>query len=395
EGARDQEIVTISKERNHFQVARAWNRQILEVIMLLKHIVKVFCLLIALGLGALPALAQARSSSADLTGTVSDQSKSPLPGATVVATNIATGLARNGVTDSNGVYRIPLLPPGEYEVKIQINGFNTQIKKGITLTVGQIFPLNFEVSRGGAIDSVSIETEQPLVEPERTHQSSTITQRPINYLPINGRNFLDFARLTPGVVEESPSITVVQVTALQTSGLSFSGQNGRANTVQIDGVDNNDIVGNGVRPTISQEAVDEFQINRNAYSAEFGRAAGGIINIVSKSGTNQFHGTIYNYFRNERLDARNTFANRLPKGPPFKRNQPGFTFGGPIRKDRTFFFTAYEGLYRRESAVTTLLADPSILQPTQGQQGIPGQQDLINALIGSGSPLLAQQGLGL
>jgi hypothetical protein len=356
---------------------------------LLKQIVKVFCLLIALGLGILPALGQARSSSADLTGIVSDPSKSPVPAATVVATNIATGVARNGVSDVNGFYRIPLLPPGEYEVKIQVNGFNTQVKKGITLTVGQIFPLNFEISRGGTIDSVAIETEQPVIEPERTHQSSTITQRPINNLPINGRNFLDFARLTPGVIEESPAITSVQVTALTTSGLSFSGQNGRANTVQIDGVDNNDIVGNGVRPTISQEAVNEFQINRNAYSAEFGRAAGGIINIVSKSGTNKFHGNVYNYFRNERLDARNTFATGQPQDPPFKRNQPGFTFGGPIVKDRTFFFTAYEGLFRRESAITTFLADPSVLNPTSGQL------DLINTLVRSGSPQLAAQGLGL
>jgi carboxypeptidase family protein len=354
--------------------------------MFLKQLTKVFCLLIALGLCALPALAQARSSSADLSGTVSDPSKSPVPGATVVATNIATGLARNGVTDANGVYRIPLLPPGEYEVKIQINGFNTQIKKGITLTVGEIIPLNFEISRGGTIDSVSVETDQPLIETERTHQSSTITQRPINNLPINGRNFLDFARLTPGVIEESPAVTSVQVTALTTSGLSFSGQNGRANTIQIDGVDNNDIIGNGVRPTISQEAVNEFQINRNAYSAEFGRAAGGIINIVSKSGTNQFHGNVYNYFRNQRLDARNTFATGQLKDPPFKRNQPGFTVGGPILKDRTFFFAAYEGLFRRESAITTILSDPSILRPT------PRQQDLINTLIGSSSPLFVAQG---
>ncbi len=354
--------------------------------MLLKQILKVVCLLSALGLGAMPALAQARSSSADLSGTVSDPSKSPVPGATITATNIATGLARSGATDANGVYRIPLLPPGEYEVKIQVNGFNTQIKKGIRLTVGEIIPLNFEISREGAIDSVSIETDQPLIEPERTHQSSTITQKPINNLPINGRNFLDFARLTPGVIEESPAVTSVQVTALTTSGLSFSGQNGRANTVQIDGVDNNDIIGNGVRPTISQEAVNEFQINRNAYNAEFGRAAGGIINIVSKSGTNQFHGNVYNYFRNERLDARNTFATGQLNDPPLKRNQPGFTIGGPILRDRTFFFGAYEGLFRRESAITTILSDRSILRPTQGQQ------DLINTLVGSGSPILAAQG---
>ena len=271
-------------------------------------------------------------------------------------------------------------------MKIEVNGFNTQIKKGVTLTVGQTLTLNFEMTLGGPKESIVVETDEPLVEPERTHQASTITQRPINDLPINGRNFLDFAKLTPGVVEESPTITSVQIGALTTSGLSFGGQTGRANSVQIDGVDNNDTSSNGVRPTISQEAVREFQINRSGYNAEFGRATGGVINIVSKSGTNKFHGNIYNYFRNERLDARNTFATTQRQDPPFKRNQPGFTFGGPIRKDRTFFFTAYEGLIRRESAFTTILADPSILQPT------PGQQDLINTLIGSGAPALVAQG---
>src|SRR5262245_51800986 len=353
---------------------------------MLKQIIKVFCLLSALGLGASPVLAQARSSSGDLTGVVLDASKSYVRGATVTANNLATGLSRSATSGADGVYRIPLLPPGEYEVKIEIKGFNPQIKKDVTLTVGQTLTLNFELAPGGPKDAVVIETDEPLVEPERTHQASTITQRPINKLPINGRNFLDFARLTPGVVEESPTITSVQVAPLTTSGLSFAGQNGRANSVLIDGVDNNDTVTNGVRPTISQEAVSEFQIDRNGYDAEFGRASGGVINIVSKSGTNQFHGNIYNYFRNERLDARNTFAAIQRRDPPFKRNQPGFTFGGPIRKDRTFFFTAYEGLIRRESAFTTILADPSILHPT------PGQQDLINTLIGSGAPALVAQG---
>src|SRR5215813_3941372 len=296
---------------------------------MLKQIIKVFCLLSALGLGASPVLAQARSSSGDLTGVVLDASKSYVRGATVTANNIATGLSRSATTGADGVYRIPLLPPGEYEVKIEVKGFNPQIKKDITLTVGQTLTLNFELTPGGPKDAIVVETDEPLVEPERTHQSSTITQRPINNLPINGRNFLDFARLTPGVNDESPAVTSVQVTALTTSGLSFSGQNGRANTIQIDGVANNDIIGNGVRPTISQEAVNEFQINRNAYSAEFGRAAGGIINIVSKSGTNQFHGNVYDFFRNERLDARNNFATGQPQDPPFKRNQPGFTLGGP------------------------------------------------------------------
>src|SRR5262247_1602267 len=353
---------------------------------MLKQIVKVLFLFIALGLGASPALGQARSSSADLTGTVSDPSKTPIRGASVTATNLAIGLARSAMTDASGAYRIPLLPPGVYEVKIELNGFSTQIKKDVTLTVGQTLTLNFEMALGGPKEALVIETDVPVTEPERAHQSSTITQRPINELPINGRNFLDFAKLTPGAVEEPPTITNNQIAPLTTSGLSFAGQNGRANSVQVDGVDNNDTSSNGVRPTISQEAVSEFQINRNGYNAEFGRATGGVINIVSKSGTNQYHGNVYNYFRNERLDGRNAFAASQSQDPPFRRNQPGFTIGGPIRKDKVFFFTAYEGLIRRESAFTTILSDPSILQPTAGQQ------DLIATLIGSGSPAPVAQG---
>src|SRR5262245_56707058 len=249
---------------------------------MLKKILKVICLLSALTLGVSSALSQARSSSADLTGTIYDPAKLPLQGATVTATNLATGLARSVTTDTHGNYRIPVLQPGMSEVKIEISGFTTQIKRGVMLTVGQVLTLDFELAIGSLEKSVVVETDEPLIETERASQSATITQRPINKLPINGRNFLDFAKLTPGVIEESPTIISSQVGALTTSGLSFGGQNGRANSVQIDGVDNNDTSSNGVRPTISQEAVREFQINRNGYDAEFGRAAGGVINIVSK-----------------------------------------------------------------------------------------------------------------
>ena len=349
--------------------------------------IKVACLLSALVLVTLSALAQIQSSSADLTGVILDPSKTLVAGATVSAINRETGLARTSTTDATGTYRIPLLPPGEYAVKVEMNGFNTQIKRGIVLTVGQAAVINFELTLGITKEIEVVETGTPLIETERTHQASTITQRSINQLPINGRNFLDFAQLTPGVVEESPIVRSAEIASLQSSGISFGGQGGRANSVQIDGVDNNDIVSNGVRPTISQEAAREFQINRHGYNAEFGRASGGVINIVSKSGTNQFHGNIYNYIRNETLDARNVFAtSRQRQDPPFKRNQPGFTFGGPLKRDNTFFFLAYEGLIRRESAFTTILADRSILQPTAGQQ------DLIDTLIGSGSATLAAQG---
>src|SRR5262245_11484577 len=190
---------------------------------MLKQIVKVFCLLSVLGLGDAPVLAQMGSSSADLTGTVSDPAKLPLRGAAVTVTNIATGLTRSATTDANGAYRIPLLQPGIYEVKIEINGFGAQIKKGIMLTVGQTLTLNFEMAPGGAKEAVVIETDEPLIDTDRTHQSSTITQRPINELPIDGRNFLDFAKLTPGVVEESPAIVNLKLGPLTTSGLSFAG----------------------------------------------------------------------------------------------------------------------------------------------------------------------------
>jgi hypothetical protein len=356
---------------------------------MLKQTIKMLCLLSALTLNAANIWGQAQSSSADLTGTVLSSSKSSLPGVTVTALNLSTGLVRAVTTDATGNYRISLLPPGRYEVKVEARGFNTHVKRGIILTVGQTAVINFEMALGAIKEAEVVETDAPVIETERTHQASTITLRSILNFPINGRKFLDFAKLTPGVVEESPAVMDVQTPAMTTSGLSFSGLNGRGNSVLIDGVDNNDIATNGVRPTISQEAVSEFQINRNGYNAEFGRATGGVINLVSKSGENQFHGNIYNYFRHERLDARNTFATGELKDPPYKRNQPGFTFGGPFVKDKSFFFAAYEGLIRRESAITSILMDPNILQPTVEQQ------DLINTLIGSRSPLFVNLGVGL
>src|SRR5262249_31199891 len=328
------------------------------------------------------ALAQSQVASADLKGTIFDPSKAIIPGATVTAINVATGLARPTVSDQTGLYRFTLLQPGEYDVLVNMEGFAPQRRKGIVLTVGQSLIIDFNLQLGAVANEVEVTTAAPVIETQRTHQADTVTQRPIQDLPINGRNFLDFSLLTPGVIEESPAVTNSLLPQLPTSRLSFAGQNGRSNNVTIDGVDNNDVADNGVRPTISQEAVQEFQINRSSYSAEFGRVGGGAINIVSKSGANQFRVSLFEYFRHERLDARNTFATGLAKDPPFKRNQPGFTIGGPIVKSQTFFFAAYEGLIRRESAFTTILSDPSILQPT------PGQQQVINTLVSSGDPFL-------
>src|SRR5262245_7304955 len=354
---------------------------------MIKKLTWVLTLLGALCISTSPAWAQAQVSSSDLKGVVLDPSKSVIPGATVTTTNIATKFSRAAITDENGNYRISLLPPGEYEIKAVAKGFTPQLKQGITLTVGLTAEINFELQLGTVAAEIEVVGGAvPVIENERTHQSTTITQKQVNNLPINGRNFLDFAKLSPGVVEENPAVTFSLLPQIPSSRLSFAGQNGRANTVTIDGVDNNDIASNGVRPTISQEAVQEFQINRSSYNAEFGRASGGAINIVSKSGTNQLHGSFYNYFRNEKLDARNTFATGLPDKPKFKRNQPGFPFGEPIIRDRTFVFDAHDGLYRREPVLVPILHDSSILQPTAGQR------DLINTLISTGAPPLVALG---
>jgi hypothetical protein len=338
-------------------------------------------------LHGMPMRVQAEVSSADLKGTIFDPQKAVVPGATVTAINAGTGIARSTTTGPLGEYRIPLLTPGAYEIRVEATGFGRLRRQGIVLTIGQTAVIDFDLQVGPLSNEIEVvSTEVPVLEVERTHQAETITQRPIEVLPTNGRNFLNFSLLTAGVIEESPAVTNSLLPQLPTSHLSFAGQNGRSNNVMVDGVDNNDIADNAVRPTISQEAVQEFQINRSSYKAEFGRVGGGAINIVSKSGTNRFRGNLFEYFRHESLDARNAFAAALAKDPPFKRNQPGFAFGGPIVRNKTFFFSAYEGLFRRESAFTTILSDPSILLPTKGQQ------DVINLLIGSGVPALAGQG---
>jgi len=333
------------------------------------------------------ALAQTQVSSADLKGTLSDPSGASIPGAVITATSQSTNQQRSATTDDLGNYRIALLPPDLYEIRIEARGFTTQVRPDIALTVGQTAIVNSTLAVAGTATTIQVVDQGPaLLEPERTQQAETLTQRPIQNLPINGRNFLSFALLTPGVVEENPAFTNSLLPQLPTSRLSFAGQNGRSNSVTVDGVSNNDIQSNGVRPTISQEAVQEFQINRSSFNAEFGGATGGTINIVSKSGTNQYRGSLFTFFRNEKLDARNTFATSFEEDPPFKRNQSGFTFGGPIKKNQTFFFASYEGLSRRESTVTTILADRSILEPTSNQR------ELIEALEQSGVPAFVTQG---
>jgi len=331
---------------------------------------------------------QSQTSTADIKGTVSDSTGGLLPGAATTVTNLGTGVMRRMVSDDFGAFRFFLLPPAEYELRVEVDGFDPYVLRPVRISVGET------VSIDVVLRPAMLEQEFFVIEPvtsinlEKTQQSDTIIERQIQELPINERNFLNFTLLTPGVTD-SKALISFSLPQAPNSGLSFAGQNGRANNVTIDGVDNNDNAVASVRSTLSQEAVQEFQVNRSTFSAEFGRAGGGLINIVSKSGTNRFSGTLFTFARNEALDARNPFAfgpgnSRID--PPYRRIQSGFSAGGPIEKDRTFYFLSFEGLRQRESRFVTFLENTDFFQPTRSQR------ELIRAL--RENPRLRIQSIG-
>ena len=228
---------------------------------------------------ALPGAAQSQSSTADLLGTVSDQTQGVLPGVDVSAKNVETAMTRTSITDEKGSYRLPLLPPGTYEVRAELTGFTPKVVRGVRLTVGQYAELDIVLEVSATETEIVVSGSAEMVERQKTVQSSTIEELQIDNLPINGRNYLDFTLLTPGSTDKS---SLISFSAPQTpdSGLTFAGQDQRSNYVTIDGADNMDIVSGGVRSTLSQDAIQEFQISRNTFSAEFGRARGGLINIL-------------------------------------------------------------------------------------------------------------------
>src|SRR5919206_1822585 len=285
--------------------------------------------------------AQSQATTGDIEGRVLDPNGAVVPNATVTARNEATGFERTANTDGDGNYRIILLPPGTYAVEATANGFNKVGTNAVQVTVGSRTSLDLNLAAGGVTETVLVSTEPPTVETTRTSVATTINERSIQNLPINGRNFQDFATLSPGVIRDPRG-----------GDLSVGGQRGTLNSLQVDGVDNNNtffgqaLGRGGVRPPyqFSEESVQEFQVNQNGFSAEFGRAGGAVINVVTKSGTNNFHGSAFEFFRDEALNSNTPILTaRGAKRPKSQINQFGGTFGGPIKHDRAFFFFAYDG----------------------------------------------------
>lgn len=307
----------------------------------------------------LPALlaAQAQVSSGDLTGVVLDAKGAAIRGARITVSAPDRGFARNAVSDDAGQFRVALLPPGSYRVRVEASGFSTRVLEGVNIQVGETVTINPQLEVGAVTTEVTVAAETPVIEPQRTQQANTIDYRRIENLPINRRNYLDFALLAPGVVETTDLVDSTDFRVVQTpqSGVSFGAGNGRGNNFTIDGVENY-LNSGGVRPSVSQEVVQEFQINRNSFTAEFGNAFGGAINIITRSGSNEVHGDVFGFLRHRDLQARNFFD---PAKSAFTRGQEGATIGGPIVRDKTFFFAGYERLDRHESSFVPILQDRS------------------------------------
>jgi hypothetical protein len=326
---------------------------------------------------SLALFAQAGVSTSEIRGRIIDPNGAVVNGATVTVSDAGKGVSRAAVTDGQGEYRFLALPPGTYQMRVEAAGFSSQVKNAIEVTVGQTANQDFSLQVGDATATVVVTSDPPIIETDRSQQATTINERYIRELPIDRRDYLTFTLLSPGVVDSNALADNTDFRVAQTpqSGISFYGNNGRGNSITVDGAEAND-QGGGVRANLSQEAVQEFQINRSSYNAEFGGASGGVINIIAKTGRNKVFGSAFAYFRHQSLDAGDPFAFVLDGStltrikPDANRQQYGVSIGGPIVKDKTFFFGAYEGLRKRESATVPLLTNLNIFQPTVAQSTI-------------------------
>ncbi len=316
------------------------------------RIAKAVSVSFALLLSAL-AFGQGGSATGDLHVTVKDPKGNLVTNATVTVKDQAKGLERGSTGDGVGGYSVRLLPPGTYTVTVDAPGFARTQTTDLGVTVGEMAELPVTLSIAGSKELVTVSSEAELVETSRTSTTDTIGQRRIDNLPINGRNYINFTLTDSQVVRDNAPNTG----AAPTSGLTMSGQRARSNLVNVDGADATDNSVNGVRSTVSQEAVQEFQIITNGYASEYGRASGGVVNIITRSGSNDFHGDIFGYLRNRNFQAVNPFAvcQKPPcSKPAYTRVQGGVAFGGPIKKDRSYYYFSYEIPRRHETGFSSI-----------------------------------------
>jgi len=306
------------------------------------------------------------SATGDLHVTVRDQKGNLITNATVTAREQAKGFERSTTLNTQGEYPLLSLPPGMYTVTVGAPGFGKLEARDQPVTVGQMQDLPITLTVSGGETVVTVTSAAELVETSRSSTTNTIDQHRIDNLPINGRNYINFTLTDSQIVRDNAPNTG----AAPTSGLNMSGQRARSNLVNVDGADATDNSVNGVRSTVSQEAVQEFQIITNSYAAEYGRASGGVVNIITRSGSDDFHGDVYGYLRNRNFQAVNPFST-VPN-PAYTRVQAGTAFGGPIRKNKDYFYFSYEITRRHETGFSSIGSDNFGLMPFDTTQvGLP------------------------
>jgi Carboxypeptidase regulatory-like domain len=314
----------------------------------------------------------------DLHVTVKDPQGNAVTNATVVVRDEAKGIERTASSSGVGEYSVLALPPASYTVIVSASGFAPTTARGVVVTVGGAVDLPLTLTVAGAKETVNVSSEAAVIETARTSTTDTVDQRSIENLPINGRDYINFTLTDSQVLRDNAPNTG----AAPTSGLNISGQRARSNLVNVDGADATDNSVNGVRSTVSQEAVQEFQIITNSYSPEYGRAAGGVVNIVTRSGSNDFHGDVFGYLRNRAFQAVNPFS--TVKNPAYTRVQAGAAFGGALKKDKTFYYFSYEVTRRHETGFSSIGANNFGFVPFDTTQvGLPfGTLPLTPAQIG-------------
>jgi Carboxypeptidase regulatory-like domain/TonB dependent receptor len=315
------------------------------------------CLVIAISL-IVPTMLSAQGTGGRILGRVADPSGAVLGGVRVVAVNEATGVARDAQSSGSGDYGFPDLPVGTYTLTFELSGFKKDVRKSIALDVNQVITLNMTMQLGGTQEVVDVTSEAPLVDTTSTQLGAVVNNRSVNELPLNARDTYQFLQLQPGVQSQLGSSGGTFYGSDDAGAVSVNGGRGRANNFSVNGGDANDQFAN--LPTIqpTPDAIEEFRVISNTFDAEYGRNSGAVVNVITKSGTNQWHGDIYEYFRNTVLNAQGYFNTIKPQE---NQNQFGGTFGGPIKKDRTFFFVSYEGRRVRQgiSGQTVIVPTPA------------------------------------
>lgn len=307
--------------------------------------------LVFLGLAFSTVAAFAQTTTATVLGSVTDTQRAVVPGATVTVRNVDTGAETAAVTEASGRYRVAALRPGTYELRVELAGFGTQVRQGVELFVGQEATIDFQLSPSALQESVTVLAAAPLVETTKSEVSSVIDRQRLDELPLSNRNFANLTLLTPGVVS-----------ADRIGGMESS----LSNTYLVDGVTNDRGWTGGGRAGYSAENIREFRVITQQFAAEYGQASGGVVNVVTRSGTNAFEQRLFLFHRDDRLDAKNAFA--VAKAP-FDRQQFGGFAGGPLQRDRVFYFGSYEGLVLDETAVvSTRVESGEYPRPTRQHQ---------------------------